>query len=61
MNSRVELKRKSVNMKNVVRKQDLGVKFDCVTVAWLAQMGEHWSAEQEVMSSSPSWTNTHGL
>lgn len=48
-------------MKNVVRKQDLGVKFDCVTIAWLAQMGEHWTAEQEVMSSSPSWTNTHGL
>ena len=48
-------------MKNVVRKQDLEVKFTCVTSAWLAQMGEHSSAEKEVMGSSPSLTNTHGL
>ena len=48
-------------MKNVVRKQDLEVKFACMTATWLAQLGERWSAEQEVMGSSPSWTNTHGL
>ena len=48
-------------MKNVVCKQDLGVKFACVTGTWLAQMGGHSSAEQEVMGSSPSLTNTHGL
>ena len=33
-------------MKNVVRKQDLEVKFACVTGAWLAQMGQHSSTEQ---------------
>ena len=56
----VELKRKSVNMKNVVRKQE-EVKLACVTATRLAQLGERWSAEQKVMGSSPSWTNTHGV
>ena len=46
-------------MKNVVRKQE-EVKLACVTATWLAQLGERWSAEQKVMGSSPSWTNTHG-
>ena len=48
-------------MKNVVHKQGLEVKFACMTATLLAQLGERWSAEQEVMGSSPSWTNTHGL
>ena len=48
-------------MKNVVCRQDLEVKFACVTATWLAQLGEHRSAKQEVMGSSPSRTNTHGL
>ena len=28
---------------------------------WLAQLGEHQSAEQEVTGSNPSWINTQGL
>ena len=28
---------------------------------WLAQLGEHRSAEREVVGSNPGWTNTQGL
>ena len=28
------------------------------TTAWLAQLGEQWSAEREVAGSIPGWTNT---
>ena len=31
------------------------------TAARLAQLGERWSAEREVVSSNPRWTNTQGL
>ena len=31
------------------------------TAAWLAELGEGRSAEQEVVSSNPGWTNTQGL
>ena len=34
----------------------------CVlTAAWLAQLGEHRSAEREVVGSNPGRTNTQGL
>ena len=32
-----------------------------LTATWLAQLGEHRSAEQEVTGSNPGWINTHGL
>ena len=41
--------------------QTRGGETRCVTATWLAQLGGRWSAEQEVMGSSPSWTNTHGV
>ena len=31
------------------------------TTAWLAQLGERWSVEQEVAGSNPSQTITNGL
>ena len=31
------------------------------TAAWLAELGEGCSAEQEVVSSNPGQTNTQGL
>ena len=31
------------------------------SAAWLAQLGECWSAEQEDAGSNPSRTNTQGL
>ena len=31
------------------------------TAAWLAQLGEHRSAEREVVGSNPGRTNTQGL
>ena len=31
------------------------------TAAWLAQLGERWSAEWEFAGSNPSRTNTQGL
>ena len=36
-------------------------KFVNLTVAWLAQLGECWSAEQEVAGLNPGQTNTQGL
>ena len=33
----------------------------CMTAAWLDQLGEHRSAEQEVLGSNPSRTNSQGL
>ena len=32
-----------------------------LTATWLAQLGEHQSAEREVMGSNPGWINTQGL
>ena len=32
-----------------------------LTAAWLAQLGECRSANQEVADSDPGWTNTWGL
>ena len=32
-----------------------------LTATWLAQLGEHLSAEGEVMGSNPGWINTQGL
>ena len=32
-----------------------------LTAVRLAQLEERWSAEQEVASSNPGWTNTQGL
>ena len=31
------------------------------TAAWLAQLGERWSAEWKVTGSNPGWTNPQGL
>ena len=33
----------------------------CATTAWLAQLGEHRSADREVTGSKPGRTNTQGL
>ena len=30
-------------------------------IAWLAQLGEHQSAEWEVVGSNHGWTNTQAL
>ena len=32
-----------------------------ITAAWLAHLGERWSAEREAVGSNPGWTNTQGL
>ena len=32
-----------------------------LTATWLARLGEHQSAEREVMGSNPGWINTQGL
>ena len=37
------------------------VQTDLKTAARLAQLGEHRSAERQVVSSNPAWTNTRGL
>ena len=36
-------------------------KFVNLTVAWLAQLGDCWSTEQEVAGLNPGQTNTQGL
>ena len=36
-------------------------KFLSSQFAWLAQLGERWSAEQQVAGSNPARTNTQGL
>ena len=35
--------------------------IEWLTAAWLAQLGERWSAEREVTSSNPGWTITQSL
>lgn len=37
------------------------VQTDLKTAARLAQLGEHRSAERQVVSSNQAWTNTRGL
>ena len=37
------------------------VHIDSFTAAWLAQLGERWSAEREVTGSNPGRINTQGL
>ena len=32
-----------------------------LTTAWLAQLGERWSVEREVVGSNPGQTITNGL
>ena len=36
-------------------------KFLSSQFAWLAQLGERWSAERQVAGSNPGRTNTQGL
>ena len=35
--------------------------LDPKIATWLAQLGERWSAEQEIVGSNPGRTNTQGL